>query len=103
MAILREWRAEVARDKKIAYLDYVLETGIAGYKATPGNIGAAAAIRDIDDDRAEILTLSWWTSFDAIRAFAGDEIDRARYYPEDEAYLLTRPEYVRHFDMGELR
>ncbi len=103
MAILREWRAQLARDKKIAYLDYVLQTGIAGYKACPGNLGAAAAVRDIDEQRSEIVTLSWWTSFDAIRSFAGDDIDRAKYYPADDEYLLTRPETVIHYDMGELR
>ena len=102
MSILREWRAEIARDKKVEYLDYVLQTGIAGYKSCPGNLGAAAAVRDIDDHRSEIVTLSWWISFDAIRSFAGDEIDKARYFPADDDYLLTRPETVCHYDMGEL-
>ena len=103
MAILREWRAEVARDKKEAYLNYVLQTGIAEYKSCSGNLGAAAAVRDIDEQRSEIVTLSWWTSFDAIRSFAGDDIDRAKYYPADDMYLLTRPETVIHYEMGELQ
>jgi heme-degrading monooxygenase HmoA len=72
MAILREWRAEIRRPKKAAYVEYVRATGIAGYRATPGNLGAAVAVRDLDADRSEIVTLSWWTSLDAIRAFAGD-------------------------------
>ena len=35
---------------------------------------------------------------DAIVAFAGSDIERAVYYPEDDRYLLTRPDHVRHFD-----
>jgi len=102
MAILREWRAEIRRPKKAAYVEYVRRTGIAGYKATPGNLGAAIAVRDLDADRSEIVTLSWWTSLDAIRAFAGDPLDRARYYPADDEYLLTRPAAVLHYESSDL-
>ena len=103
MPILREWRAEIRRDKKAAYMDYILETGITVYKATPGNLGAAVAIRDLDVQRSEIVTLSWWTSFDAIREFAGQQIEKARYFTADDEYLLTRPEHVVHYEMAELR
>jgi heme-degrading monooxygenase HmoA len=97
MPILREWRAEIRRSMKDAYVDYVCSTGINGYRQTPGNLGAAVAVRDLDDTRSEIVTLSWWESLDAIRAFAGDPVDQARYYPEDGEYLLTRPETVLHY------
>jgi heme-degrading monooxygenase HmoA len=97
MPILREWRAEIRRSKKDAYVDYVCSTGISGYRQTPGNLGAAVAVRDLDDTRSEIVTLSWWESLDAIRTFAGDPVDQARYYPEDDEYLLTRPERVLHY------
>ncbi len=97
MNILREWRAEIRRASSADYVAYVEETGIAEYRRTPGNLGAAVAVRDIDEMRSEIVTLSWWTSLDAIRAFAGEPPDRARYFPKDEEYLLTRPDHVRHY------
>jgi heme-degrading monooxygenase HmoA len=97
MSILREWRAEIRRASSSAYVDYVRSTGMVEYRRTPGNLGAVIAVRDIDATRSEIVTLSWWTSLDAIRAFAGDPAERARYFPEDDAYLLTRPEHVRHY------
>ena len=37
----------------------------------------------------------------AIRAFAGEDVDVARYYPADDAFLLTRPTGVRHYDVRE--
>ena len=46
MPILREWRAEIRRSKKAAYVEYVRTTGIAGYRGTPGNLGATVTIRD---------------------------------------------------------
>ncbi|MGB6356726.1 MAG: hypothetical protein WBF21_22335 [Steroidobacteraceae bacterium] len=97
MSILREWRAEIRRATSAAYVEYVRTTGIAEYRRTPGNLGAVVAVRDLDAERSEIVTLSWWTSLDAIRAFAGDPPDRARYFPDDSQYLLTRPESVRHY------
>jgi hypothetical protein len=37
-----------------------------------------------------------------IRAFAGDPVDQARYYPEDTEYLLTRPSTVLHYESSDL-
>jgi heme-degrading monooxygenase HmoA len=101
MPIMREWRAEIRRALKDEYMAYVKATGIAGYKQTPGNLGAIVATRDIDAERSEIVTLSWWEDETSIKAFAGSNIGRARYYPEDDRYLLTRPETVEHYDSTE--
>lgn len=98
MVILREWRAEIRRDLKYEYLRYVESTGLTEYRSTEGNLGAAAAIRDLDEKRSEIVTLSWWKDEQAIEAFAGKDIGRARYYPEDDRYLLTRPRDVHHYE-----
>jgi len=39
-------------------------------------------------DRTEFITLSLWDSLDAIRAFAGDDIEAAGLYPEDARYFV---------------
>ena len=98
MPILRIWRAEIRRALRDEYLDYLKATGVAAYQATPGNLGTSIAMRDLDAERSEVATLSWWTGTDAIRQFAGDAIERARYFPEDDRFLLTRPDTVIHFD-----
>lgn len=74
------------------------DTGLDDYRATPGNQGAAIAVRDLDKERAEVVTLSWWDSLESIRAFAGDDIELARYYPLDDEYLLERPRTVQHYE-----
>ena len=96
--MLREWRAEIRRALKNEYVEYVTTTGIKEYLETPGNLGAVLAARDLDAERSEMVALSWWTSRDAIVAFAGEEISRAHYYPEDDRFLLTRPDTVQHHD-----
>lgn len=98
MSIMREWRGVIRRRQRDEYVDYIKDTGLDDYRATPGNLGAAIAVRDLDDERTEVVTLSWWVSFDAIRAFAGDDIELARYYPMDDEYLLERPRTVRHYE-----
>lgn len=96
--IARIWRGVVRRDDAEAYVNYIVNTGMAEYQSTPGNQGAWMLRRD-DGDRAEIVTFSLWDSRDSIRAFAGDDIDQAVFYPEDDHFLLERDLTVRHYDV----
>jgi hypothetical protein len=50
-------------------------------------------------ERTEFMTFSLWDSVEAIRRFAGDDIDTAVYYPEDERYLIERDATVSHYDV----
>jgi heme-degrading monooxygenase HmoA len=94
------WRGQVRSEKATEYADIVERTGMAGYRRTPGNQGAQLLTRDLGDGRTEIITLSWWSSLDDIKAFAGDDIEVAKYYPEDDEYLLDRDPSVAHFDVA---
>ena len=51
------------------------------------------------DGRAEFLLLTLWESEEAIRRFAGDDICRAVFYPEDDRFLVERDDHVNHFDV----
>ena len=97
--IARTWRGWVRTEDRAAYVDYIERTGMAGYRATPGNQGAWMLARDLDDGRTEIVTLSFWTSADAIRGFAGDDIGRAVFYPEDDRFLVDREATVTHHEV----
>jgi heme-degrading monooxygenase HmoA len=93
------WRGWVRTADRAAYVDYIESTGMAEYRATPGNQGAWMLARDLGDGRTEIVTLSFWASRDAIRGFAGDDIEQAVFYPEDERFLVDRETMVTHFDV----
>jgi len=98
--IARIWRGVVRADDAAEYRAYVDETGLREYRETPGNRGAWILQR-VDGERCEILTLSFWDSFDAIRDFAGDEPELAVYYPEDDRFLLERDDRVSHYELFE--
>jgi hypothetical protein len=44
----------------------------------------------------EFILLTFWTSWDAITAFAGDDVSKAVLYPEDHAYFTRCDEQVQH-------
>jgi len=94
--IMRTWRGWTRPEDTDAYAEYILQTGIVEYKATPGNQGAYIVSRP-DGDRTEFLTVSLWDSRKSIVAFAGDDIDRAVFYTEDDRYLIDREVTVKHF------
>jgi heme-degrading monooxygenase HmoA len=86
--IARIWRGVVRLDDADEYAGYIRDTGFTEYAATSGNRGAWM-LRHDTGDRTEFLTLSLWDSLDAIRAFAGDDIEAAVLYPEDVRYLAA--------------
>jgi heme-degrading monooxygenase HmoA len=90
------WRGWVRTDQVEAYVAYIERTGLAEYRKTPGNLGAQMWTRDLGDGRSEVTTVSWWASIDVIRGFAGDDIERAVFYAEDDAYLIERELTVTH-------
>ena len=54
---------------------------------------------DENKDLTEVVTLSFWESEEAIRAFAGDDISVARFYPEDDRYLIDWGKVVHHYEV----
>lgn len=95
--IARIWRGATKLADAEAYVEYLERTGLREYRATAGNRGAWALWRAAGRDRAEFITLSFWDSEEAIRAFAGDEIERAVFYPEDDRFLIERSLTVEHY------
>ena len=97
--IARIWRGRIRTGDRAAYVEYIERTGLAEYRSTPGNEGAWMLTRDLDDGTTEVVTFSFWASRDAIHGFAGDDIERAVYYPEDDRYLLDHEPPVTHFEV----
>ena len=96
--IVRSWRGATREGDADAYIQYLRETGFSQYRATPGNLGVLG-LRSMSEGRAEFLLLTLWESEEAIRRFAGDDIGRAVFYPQDERFLIEKDDHVRHFDV----
>ena len=99
--IARTWTGAVRRADADAYAGYIRDTGLAEYAQTAGNRGAWMLRRD-EGERTEFITLSLWESEEAIRAFAGDDIEAAVLYPEDERYLIGESRVAHYEVVGEV-
>ena len=99
--ILRRWTGRIRTADEPEYRAYIADTGGSDYLSTPGNLGWQMLFRDLGDGTTEVTTLSWWTDLAVIKAFAGDDYERARYYPEDDRFLLDRPPGVDHFRVAD--
>ncbi len=96
--IARTWRGWTAAADADRYVEYLLETGVKGYRATTGNRGVFM-LRRMQGDRAEFLLVTLWDSMEAVRAFAGADEHIAVFYPEDDAFLVDRERHADHFDV----
>ena len=96
--IARSWRGAVKTADAEAYAAYIDETGMQHYASTPGNRGAWMLTREIGE-LTEFITFSLWDSYDAVRAFAGDDYTVARFYPEDDQYLVERDLSCNHWEV----
>lgn len=99
MVVARVWRGVVPKEKSAEYLEYLKKTGMRDYASTSGNLGATILMRH-KKKKTEFVVISLWNSFEDIKKFAGDNIDRARYYPKDKKFLLKLEPKVRHYDVA---
>jgi heme-degrading monooxygenase HmoA len=97
LMILRRWTARVRTKDVPEYARYVEITGAEDYHNSRGYLGHQIVVRELSDGVSEFSTLSWWTSMAAVQSFAGPYPELARYYPEDDRFLLSRPDKVEHF------
>jgi heme-degrading monooxygenase HmoA len=96
--IARTWRGWTSAQDADRYVGYLEETGVRALRETPGNRGVRV-LRRIEDDRAEFLVISFWDSMDAVKAFAGEDAEVAVFYPEDDAFLVERETFARHYEV----
>jgi heme-degrading monooxygenase HmoA len=96
--IARTWHGRVPAEKAEDYHQFLLRTGVPDYRATPGNLGVLV-FRRLEDGIEHFLLVSFWQSLEHIKAFAGADPERARYYPEDQSFLLEFEPTVMHYEV----
>jgi heme-degrading monooxygenase HmoA len=96
--IARLWRGVTRESDKDTYFEYLKQTGLKEYASIPGNQGVWV-LRRVSGGEAEFTLISLWESWDAIKAFAGADYERAVYYPEDERFLLRLDPRVTHYEV----
>ena len=96
--IARTWHGVTPVAKADDYLNLMRTVAIPDYQAIPGNRGVYV-MRRIEGETTHFLLLTLWDSADAIRQFAGDDMDKAKYYDFDADYLLELEPTVTHYEV----
>jgi hypothetical protein len=76
--IARTWHGAVRAEQAAEYSSYLQKTGVPDLRGT---------------------MISLWRALEDIGAFAGEEIERARYYPQDASFLLELEPHVTHYEV----
>lgn len=95
--ITRVWHGRTRTSDADAYLDFLFDKGIRDYTSTQGNLGAQVWKKE-EGEITHWWTISWWDSYESIRSFAGEVIETAKYYEEDNTYLLEFEPNVMHYE-----
>jgi heme-degrading monooxygenase HmoA len=95
--IIREWRGRASPSKADAYPKHFNDKVVSELRQVPGFVGAQLSRRQFDD-KIEFLVLTRWQSMDAIRGFAGTDVEKAVVEPGAVAALVEFDTTVRHYE-----
>lgn len=97
--IMRQWRGRVPAAKADDYLTFLHRSGFKDYGDTTGNLGVFA-FQKTTGAVTEFVLITLWESVDAIKRFAGEDYEKAHYYPEDKDFLLEFEPFVSHYEVA---
>lgn len=98
--IIREWRGRAPRSRTAEYPTHFRTNVVPELRNVPGFLGATLSKRE-DGEQVEFVVLTRWQSMEAVRAFAGADLDRAVVEPGAIAALSHYDHSVRHYEVLE--
>jgi uncharacterized protein len=96
--VFRLWKGCATAAKAGAYIQHVSEKVFPQIESIPGHRGAYLLRRSVNSG-IEFLVLTFWSSMDAVRLFAGPEPERAVVEPSARAVLSDFDEGVTHYEV----
>jgi heme-degrading monooxygenase HmoA len=96
--VVRTWRG---RASSVNDRDYVrhFQGNVLPELRTIAGFRGALLLRDKRGEEVEFLVLTKWASMDAVRSFAGDDVERAVVEPEGVAALTSFDPTARHYEV----
>lgn len=98
--IIREWRGRAPAARSAEYPTHFRTRVVPELRDVPGFLGATLSKRE-EAQRVEFVVLTRWKSLDAVRAFAGEDLERAVVEPGAVAALSDYDHTVRHYEVLE--
>jgi antibiotic biosynthesis monooxygenase (ABM) superfamily enzyme len=96
--IARVWRGATLAENGATYAAYLEETGMRNAREIPGARGTLVLRRE-RSGYAEFETILLFDSLEDVKAFAGDDLDLAVFFAQDDEYLVERDLEVRHYEV----
>ena len=94
--IARIWHGRTRVEDYEAYTEFLRERAIPDYQSTPGFV-KLVFLRNIRGDEGHFTLVTFWENLEVIKNFAGEDYEKAKYYPEDKDFLLEFEEKVTHY------
>ncbi len=98
MSIMRTWHGEVPFEKAGDYEQFMIERAAPDYSSVSGLINLYFQRRD-EVKTSHFLLVTIWDSMESIKKFAGKEPEVAKYYPEDDDFLLNKEKHTTMYDV----
>jgi heme-degrading monooxygenase HmoA len=96
--IARFWSAQTTPVQAPAYIEHLKTKVLPILQKVDGYEGAMLLQRE-EADGVEIIVITQWISLEAIRGFAGDDLEEAVVADEAAALLIRFDRRVRHYDL----
>ena len=96
--IVRMWHGRVPASKAEAYRDFLNQRAVPDYQSIKGNINVHILERN-EGEITHFITMTFWENLEVIKRFAGEDVETAKYYPEDKDFLLEFEPTVTHYEV----
>ncbi len=89
--IVRMWHGRVDSSKSDEYAEFMKQRAAPDYSSV-GGLQKLLFLRKDERDVTHFLLVTYWDSMESVKKFAGEEPEKAKYYPEDDQFLLEKEE-----------
>jgi len=96
--IARIWEGKTSISKSEAYKQFLLKVAVHDYKSVKSLMGIKF-LHHVENEEAHFTLITFWPSIKSIKKFAGEDYEKAKYYPDDKDFLLDFPEKVKHYEV----
>jgi heme-degrading monooxygenase HmoA len=96
--IVRMWHGRVPTSKAADYAKFLIERAVPDYQSVKGNLSVYILQRR-EGDITDFITMTYWNTLESIKGFAGENLEAAKYYPEDKEFLLEFEPTVVHYEV----
>ncbi|WP_394974479.1 antibiotic biosynthesis monooxygenase [uncultured Croceitalea sp.] len=96
--IARIWQGKTSAKNFDDYTAFLKKVAVPDYNKTDGFV-SLTFLKRLENNEGHFTLITFWENLAVIKNFAGEDFEKAKYYPEDDNYLLEFEEKVVHYDV----